>query len=53
MARRYVGINCDQCGRFVGKDGYIATDRMESTGETVVDYALCGNCRREQEVMPT
>jgi len=48
----YVGINCDQCGKFVGRDGYISTDVLESTNTTIIDYALCGKCKREQEVMP-
>ena len=49
---RYVGINCDECGRFVGQGGYIATDIIETTGETVIDYALCAKCKQAQEVMP-
>ena len=50
--QRYIGINCDQCGRFVGQDGYISTDVFELTGETIIDYALCRKCKEAQEVMP-
>ncbi len=51
--KRYVGINCNQFGRFVGKNGYISTDASELSGETVVNYALCSRCKRAQDVMPS
>ncbi len=48
---RYVG--CDQCGKFVGKDGYISTDIFEPTNGTIIDYALCEKCKKAQEIAPT
>lgn len=50
---RCVGINCSECGRFVGKDGDLDITYDEYCGGATIGYALCRKCLNAQEVMPS
>lgn len=41
-------INCNRCGRFVGKDGYIETDE-----DHFIWSAICGPCNHKRSKADT
>lgn len=44
------GLNCLDCGRFVGRDGYVGIETFEMSGEVASVEGMCARCvRREAE----
>ncbi len=43
MSAYVPGVNCLDCGRFVGRDGYIGIDHFEMSSEVA---SVEGQCRR-------
>lgn len=41
-------VNCDYCGKFVGKGGYIHLFGMDDVPE--IDYAECAQCLDKKKV---
>lgn len=40
------GINCYECGRFVGRDGHIGVGYFEMSNEVAYVEGECGRCLR-------
>lgn len=43
-AERVAGVNCSRCGRFVGRDGLIEVERIDSSYEVAVVGGTCARC---------
>lgn len=43
-AERVAGVNCSRCGRFVGRDGLIEVERIDSSCEVAVVGGTCARC---------
>jgi hypothetical protein len=40
------GINCYECGKFVGRDGHINIECFEMSSEVAGCDGICGRCLR-------
>ena len=47
--RKVVPLNCSQCGRFIGKDGYVDVIYDDYAGGYEAGYSYCGRCLQERE----
>lgn len=45
-----MSVNCDVCGRFIGRDGRLETERIDVTEEIAVIGGTCGPCKHHKEV---
>lgn len=46
------GINCWDCGRFVGRDGWIEIERREMSDTVAAVAGQCGLCMRRGTQRP-
>lgn len=44
------GVNCLNCGKFVGRDGWISIEYFEMSNEVASIEGECATCRQGEEV---